>query len=391
MDSNNIKIVDEHNIDRIGQKICAIDVDGSNYIVYSIERDVENDNIFVSKLLNNLNNTASMINIEDSMEKEKLSLIVKELIKYAVSTEEHKLNNNFTLVLNGTNVSIISVVIDSKEQNINVSKTYITTVKKTVSKVSKDFYDIEIKQDNELFNDNGNFPIFENDNGSFSNNIQSSVMPESAINKQIVPEEHVVINNSPVMNEINNYDDVNKNTNVVMPGEQVSSLNNLESSVDSASTFSAPSSDFFNIPNLSDNVVEKTNTEPAPINSTFTSDSNLDVSNKVVSPLNNVSADSMVFDASKESNLNEALGEVTLGNNLSVENLNSVREFGMEQPTESTNSSLVEGANPSVSVGNTGKSGFASSKILAIISIVLFIGVCIFLGYEMFNYFQTIK
>ena len=55
MENKSIKVIDEHNIDRVANVICAIDVDGSDYVVYSIERDSDNDNIFVSKLVKNIN------------------------------------------------------------------------------------------------------------------------------------------------------------------------------------------------------------------------------------------------------------------------------------------------------------------------------------------------
>ena len=41
MESKNIKIVDEHGIDRTANVICSIDVSGSDYIVYAIERDIK--------------------------------------------------------------------------------------------------------------------------------------------------------------------------------------------------------------------------------------------------------------------------------------------------------------------------------------------------------------
>ena len=63
MESKNIKIVDEHGIDRIADVVCPIDVMGSDYIVYVIERDNENDNVFVSKLIKNIDNTSNLMNI----------------------------------------------------------------------------------------------------------------------------------------------------------------------------------------------------------------------------------------------------------------------------------------------------------------------------------------
>ena len=104
MENKSIKVIDEHNIDRVANVICAIDVDGSDYVVYSIERDSDNDNIFVSKLVKNINETSNVVNIDDSMEKDKISSLVKELIKYA--------NNN--------NVKINFIKVDSLDKAKNV-------------------------------------------------------------------------------------------------------------------------------------------------------------------------------------------------------------------------------------------------------------------------------
>ena len=83
MESKNIKVIDEHGIDRVADIICKFIIDNTDYVLYSIERDNENDNLFASKLLNNNDGTANMINIEDSLEKSKINEVVKELITYS--------------------------------------------------------------------------------------------------------------------------------------------------------------------------------------------------------------------------------------------------------------------------------------------------------------------
>ena len=54
MKNRNVKVVDEHNIDRNANVIFALELDGSEYVVYWIERDEENSNIFVSKVIKNI-------------------------------------------------------------------------------------------------------------------------------------------------------------------------------------------------------------------------------------------------------------------------------------------------------------------------------------------------
>ena len=43
------------------------------------------------------------------------------------------------------------------------------------------------------------------------------------------------------------------------------------------------------------------------------------------------------------------------------------------------------------SVSNNGVAGFANNKFFMVIAILIFVGACVFLGYEAFTYFQAVK
>lgn len=92
MESKNVRVIDEHNIDRNAKVICKFTIDGNDYVLYSIERDEENDNLFVSKLIKNNDGTSSMVNIDDNSEKQRINEVVKELVSYSVNSEEGVLN-----------------------------------------------------------------------------------------------------------------------------------------------------------------------------------------------------------------------------------------------------------------------------------------------------------
>ena len=347
MNSNNIKIIDEHNIDRVANKICSIDVDGSNYIIYSIERDSDNDNIFVSKLINNINNTCSMLNIDDSMEKEKLSTVVKELIKFAVDSEDNKLSSENVPLLDGVNVKIVSPLIDSKEQNINVQKTYITTVKKSVTKVSSDFYGVNFNLDTELFNDTKVDNAFASSNDSLEKNEDNTFHVDDIIANPVAPE-------------------VPSIDNTVIPEAP---------SIDNTVIPEAPSIDNPVIPEV-----------PSIDNSVIPEVPSID--NPVIPEVPNMddnANNNLVFDASKEVNLNQALGEVSSSDSISVNDVSPIREFGVDNDAK-----LTEENKPTGNVtGNKG--GFANNKFLTTLFVILFIAACAFLGYEIFNYFSSIK
>ena len=69
MESRNVKVIDEHGIDRDANIICGFIVEGTKYVLYSIERDEESDNLFVSKVRDNLDKTSNMENIEVGKDK----------------------------------------------------------------------------------------------------------------------------------------------------------------------------------------------------------------------------------------------------------------------------------------------------------------------------------
>ena len=91
MNKKNVKVIDENNIDRSANVVFAFDLSGSEYVVYWIERDEESNNVFVSKVIKNIDNTFNLADIESVDEKESVSKVVKDLISKSVSDEADKL------------------------------------------------------------------------------------------------------------------------------------------------------------------------------------------------------------------------------------------------------------------------------------------------------------
>ena len=386
MESKNIKIVDEHNIDRTGYKVCAIDVDGSDYVIYAIERDGENDNVFVSKIIKNINGTSSMINIDDSYEKEKLSLVVKELIKYAVDSQEDKLTKNSVSLPSGKIVNIISVMIDKKEQNINVQKTYITTIKKAVTKISEEFYDILFSENNSnLMNDI--FPVFDS---PFEENTNHPINDDvSTVNEKEIPESNTSENVFKIESIPNFVSTDNNEAKVQDVSSPIVDLNN--NTVDLS-------------PKEVDNLIISQNDTVLPVAENSENSESLNNNNdssfffttdekKELTNSNSNMTEGLVFDASKEVNLNEALGEVSADKVIPMENIQPIRDFGVDQvKDETTTSNITSLENNNINtVNNNGAAGFANNKFFMVIAILIFVGACVFLGYEAFTYFQAVK
>ena len=75
------KITDEQNIEREANLITVFENEGKEYAVYSIDRDVETVNIFVSRIEKDANGVDTLKDIIDPAEKLKIDNIVKEMIK----------------------------------------------------------------------------------------------------------------------------------------------------------------------------------------------------------------------------------------------------------------------------------------------------------------------
>ena len=70
------KVRDENGIEREATIITKIEENQVNYLVYTIDRDAQTSNIFVSKLVN-----GNLEDIQNPEEKQKVNELVKHIIK----------------------------------------------------------------------------------------------------------------------------------------------------------------------------------------------------------------------------------------------------------------------------------------------------------------------
>ena len=73
---NKFKVRDENGIEREATIITKIEENQVNYLVYTIDRDAQTSNIFVSKLVN-----GNLEDIQNPEEKQKVNELVKYIIK----------------------------------------------------------------------------------------------------------------------------------------------------------------------------------------------------------------------------------------------------------------------------------------------------------------------
>lgn len=374
MNNKNIKVVDEHNIDRNANVMFGFDLEGSEYVSYWIERDVENSNIFISKVIKNIDGTYNMMDIEDTAEKSKLTEILKSLITNAVESQNDKLAGNSVTLADGKVVKFIPVSFN-KEQRLNVQKTYVTTVKKEVIRVAEKYYYVEVVLEQPKVEENI-FPtipsVTEPVNEVFPEvpvTAAPTVAPEPVMAAPVV--ETPVVAPTPVVPE----PVVVQPTPIQVVPTEVTPAPAVVEPITVAPV--QPTPVVAEAP-----VTEPTVVQPVPEPAT------------VVMPDPN---QPLVFNASKETNLNAALGEVASTTTIPVENIQPVRDFGVDtpvQPAPVVNPAVAPMQQPEVPVQGpvlTKKAGFADSKFFMVVAVAFFLASCIFLGYEVFSYFQLTK
>ena len=433
MESKNVKIIDEHNIDRDANIICGFKLDSSDYVLYWIERDEDNANLFVSKLLKNNDNTFNMLNIEDSMERNNVNNLVKEMVTLAVKSNDDKSVNEITLA-NGTKISLFSVLFN-RDQSINVTKTYVSTVKKAVAKVSSNYYGVSVKEENNdnIFND-----IFVDNKPEEPKN-EELVMPEVIETpSEIKPQENNEVNTDDIMNsfvENLNIEENKANENIVSEEKKESDLTSPISNpnpipvVPSSNQNIIENKDVVNDKNDMNNEIGANNAvnndninisfntpEPTKIDSVIPVQPspiiqevpkvNEPVVEQTVEPISAVLPEineepKLVFDASHETNFNNAIKSETADNVTVSNDVNSLREFGQNDNVNISKSNInaIPNAIPNAALDNsqpkvltkTLSKGYANFKIFAVIGVVVFIIACAFMGYEVYNYINLVK
>lgn len=381
MKNRNVKVIDEHNIDRNANVMFALELDGSEYAVYWIERDQDSNNVFVSKVLKNLDGTYNMLNIDDVDKKKEVAEIVKVLITSAVSDQNDKMVGITTTLSNGKVIKFTDVVFN-KEQNINVSKTYITTVKKEVTKVAENYYDVIVEESKVTDVLPSVTPVVDPVVDVFPEIVAPVVEPPVSVPTPdvVVAPTPVAVSPQPVVAPVTStvVEPITVQTATVQPTPAVVTPTPVSVTEPVAVVSQTPVTETVVATPVANVIV------PAP-------------ESAVVPPTPEVVPQPLVFNAASETNLNAALGEVANSTTIPVENIQPVREFGVDAPVSQAavqQPSVALAAQPTVAVENNvnaRKAGFANSKFFMVVAIAFFLASCIFLGYEVYSYFQLVK
>ncbi|MGM9875997.1 MAG: DUF1292 domain-containing protein [Bacilli bacterium] len=74
------KVIDENNIEHTAEVITAFSYKEKEYLVYSVDKDEENSNIFVSRLVKDNEGYDVIEDIEDEAERTEVQNAVKEIL-----------------------------------------------------------------------------------------------------------------------------------------------------------------------------------------------------------------------------------------------------------------------------------------------------------------------
>ena len=74
------KITDENNVEREASVVTVFESNGIEYVIYSIDRDENDVNIFVSRLVKDENGKTIIVDISDDAEKSRINDIVNDIV-----------------------------------------------------------------------------------------------------------------------------------------------------------------------------------------------------------------------------------------------------------------------------------------------------------------------
>ena len=437
MNNKVINIKTDGGLSRQAISITGFVLDGSDYNMYCIDRnDGEGrDNIHASKLVKNSDGTYAMRDIVDAGEKLNVSNVVKSLITTAYKDKDAGTYGKDTITLDGREIKLFPVSIPT-EQVVSADDSYVTTVKKEVSQPTVKYFELGGTTDNNLFTEEkpaveevakdtgipvineeelpkvvpalekapapeAEMPTLEPTPAEEPSTIPVVDLPEGLLLQPEVTtpepapapvEAAPVVNPEPVVAPVENVtipQPVEPNAPVVEP--TAPEIKPVEFNTVSNAEFIAPQ------PAPTENILEPLQANPEP----------LKVETPVVNPQPAVATpeptpvvptpepapvanDTLVLDGSHESNLNSVLGEMSQA--IPVSDIEAVKEFGVDEPAANVAPAPVaDTTNATDGTTSTGKAGFANSKFFMFIALAFFFASCVFLGYEVFNYFQMVK
>lgn len=79
-EKRNFIVQDENGIQSVAEILTMLEIDGSEYVVYSIDKDLENSDVYAAKVIKDQDNNDRIVSIENEEEKKKVFGIVEKMI-----------------------------------------------------------------------------------------------------------------------------------------------------------------------------------------------------------------------------------------------------------------------------------------------------------------------
>ena len=80
MNTDSFKIINENDEENIAKIITAFTYKDKEYIIYSIDTDIDNSNIYVSKLIKDNDGNDTICDIENEQEREEVFRATEEIL-----------------------------------------------------------------------------------------------------------------------------------------------------------------------------------------------------------------------------------------------------------------------------------------------------------------------
>lgn len=79
-EKRNFIVQDENGMQSIAEILTMLEIDGNEYVVYSIDKDLENSDVYAAKVIKDQDNNDRIVSIENEEEKKKVFGIVEKMI-----------------------------------------------------------------------------------------------------------------------------------------------------------------------------------------------------------------------------------------------------------------------------------------------------------------------
>lgn len=76
----NFYITDENDVHLLVELLTILRIDGKEYAVYSLDKDVNTSDVYAARIIKDVNGNENIVSIDDELEKRKVFQIIDKMI-----------------------------------------------------------------------------------------------------------------------------------------------------------------------------------------------------------------------------------------------------------------------------------------------------------------------